>query len=476
MAEPVKLNSFRALCLTEAVRQLEAHGPVDDASAVRWARTRGNTSLAARLQWRALHLARTEQLDTAFDAWLSAARWLFWALFFLAFAGGIAAANATLGDGKHPVNLFLALIGMLGLHGASFVIWLLSLRARSELSGNWLGQFWLWLNKRWGRRPHAGLLASAVAMVLARQHSLRWVLGIISHALWLAAFTGLLIALLGLLAARSYTFIWETTLLSPEVFVLLTRLIGWLPAQLGFALPPEEFIRASSGLAIAPGPAAQALWSSWLLGAVLIYGLLPRLLALLYCVIRLAGQLRQARLDIHLPGLETLHARLQPKASTLTDAAPGTESIGLRQASLDQEAAQTSAAKHATTVIAALELGSHHHWPPALPAGLAITDAGVIDTLDQRNALLDHLAAHPADTLLLVCDGQQTPDRGIIHLILDLSQYARLCHIAFSYPQATGTPHPAWQERLQASGFGLEQIHAQLADALAWLNSVHDAH
>src|SRR3546814_1027118 len=53
--------------------------------------------------------------------------------------------------------------------------------------------------------------------------------------------------LLVMLSTASYRFVWATTLLQPDTFVALTRALGWLPAQLGFAAPADaiEIGRAS---------------------------------------------------------------------------------------------------------------------------------------------------------------------------------------------------------------------------------------
>src|SRR5690606_40014303 len=55
--------------------------------------------------------------------------------------------------------------------------------------------------------------------------------------------------------------------------------LGWLPSFIGFPQPSAEVVRASNGLQTLP-VSAQALWSAWLLGTVVLYGLVPRIVAL----------------------------------------------------------------------------------------------------------------------------------------------------------------------------------------------------
>src|SRR5699024_7539129 len=95
-----------------------------------------------------------------------------------------------------------------------------------------------------------------------------------------------------------------------------------------------------------------------------------------------------------------------------------------------QQTAQPKAEKQ--RLIAGLELGDSTPWPPAKLTSNLVEDAGLIDTSEQRNTLLDRLASQPVNQLLLVCDGTQTPDRGIIHLILDLGAYSNDLHLTFN--------------------------------------------
>src|SRR5690606_826914 len=113
----------------------------------------------------------------------------------------------------------------------------------------------------------AALAPRALIEVLGRNGALRWVLGSVSHGVWTSAFLSLLVTLLAMLSVRRYGFNWETTLLSSDTLVHLTTALGWLPAQLGFATPSSEVIRASNGLQVLPD-SAQALWSGWLIGCV----------------------------------------------------------------------------------------------------------------------------------------------------------------------------------------------------------------
>src|SRR5690606_13096138 len=189
-----------------------------------------------------------EKLDQLIQQWLQGSRLALTALCLVAVLAGAGAALGALGDGSRPVNLLLALVALLGLNSLSFLFWLLSFAVGTPSGGTWLGESWLWLTRKLARGPDAALLPRALMELLNRGKALRWLLGGVSHALWSIALGSLLLTMLGILSARRYSFNWETTLLSPDAFVAITTTLGWLPAQLGFAMPSAAIIRASDGL------------------------------------------------------------------------------------------------------------------------------------------------------------------------------------------------------------------------------------
>mgnify|MGYP001557642011 CR=1 FL=1 len=457
-------HPFSAYWLAESVRLREAHwGPLEDASEVRRARLNGH-SFSERILLRAAYLAQREKLDVLIAQWSRGARLALSGLIIAALITGAGAALGALGDGSRSVNLLLALVAILGLHSLTFLIWLLSFGMTGH--GSWLGQLWLWLTQKLARGPDAALAPRALVDVLGRNGALRWILSSISHGLWTAAFISLLLALLAVLSTRRYGFNWETTLLSADTFVHLTALIGWLPGKLGFAMPPADMVRASNGLHRLP-ESVQALWSSWLIGCVLVYGLLPRLLSLILGLIMARKNLAAITLDENLPGYANLRERLQPSS----------ERIGMDAAAddgLQTRIAHRQFANHqaGAPLIVGIELPPDEPWPPPGLAA-AIHDAGNIDTREQRMSLLDRLQAHPPKKLLVVCDGRQTPDRGTIAILADLASIAAQTHLLLSHdsPPEQGARMAVWQKKLGAAGFAPEQIHEHDTSALAWLEA-----
>ncbi len=448
--------------LTEAVRLREEQaGPLEDQEANRNARQQGG-DLATRIEARALFLAERDGMSAALRRWKQGARLALLALALLALLSGSGLAFAALGDGQRPVNVSWALGSLLGLNLLMLLGWALGLMLSGE-HGASLGRLWLWLSERLARDAKAAQLAPALLVLLQRQRLNRWLLGALVHGLWLLAMLAALAMLLALLATRRYGFVWETTLLAAEPFIRLTETLGALPSLLGFAIPDEAMIRASGATLPALDIARQA-WASWLLGVLLVYGLLPRLLLTGLCLWRWRQGRERLELDLSLPGYAQLREVLMPRSERIgvQDAAP--ESLPQFQAG-QLESGSSGA------LLVGLELDDQRAWPPAMPK--AVTNAGVLDSRESRNRLLEQLSRFPPARLAIACDPRRSPDRGSLALLAELARYAGATRIWL----LQGEPGQAldaqrlgdWHEALDRLGLP----HADTSP-LTWLEHGHD--
>ena len=470
-------GSLSQLWTAETIRLREAlWGPLEDSAEIRQARAQGQ-GFAQRLLLRARLLAKRESLDKVLRNWQRLAKVSLLAMLALAALAGIGAAMSALGDGTQSINLNIALATTLGIHSLTLLLWLFSLALGRGQGGAWLGEAWLWLTRKLARGPDAALAPTALVSLLGRNNSLRWGLSSISHLLWLVLLISMLLTLAGLLATRSHMFHWETTILPDEAFVTLTNALGWLPSQFGFQTPTESIVRASRNAGSAPAY-AHALWTSWLIGCIVIYGLLPRLLAFAVSMMLTRLNLSQLQLDETLPAYADLRHRLMPSSErTGTDQAQAPEF-------LPATSTQTGQALPSSDIpaIVGIELASDAPWPP-LPAA-SYADLGIIDTRAQRHRVLDHLQQHRAGKLLIVCDSHQTPDRGTIALIADLAGLAEQVSVAFlsavsSAAKESGTDSATvtvtsarqrqWRQKLIAAGFTDTQLYDTPQAASGWL-------
>ena len=449
------LSRLDRLWLCEAIRlREEQSGPLEDGEINRRARLAG-PSLDTRIESRALQLAERDGQRGALRHWRQGARLGLLILLLLAVLTGAGLAFAALGDGQRPVNVFWALGSLLGLHLLTLFGWLLGLLLTRDAGGA-LGRLWLWLSERLARDAQAAQLAPALMILLRRRRLARWGLGTLVHGLWLVTLLSALAMLLAMLSTRHYSFVWETTLLGADSFVRLTQALGALPALLGFGLPDIEQIRASGASPLREDSARQA-WAVWLLGVLLIYGLLPRLLLGLLCLWRWRHGVRRLRLPLDAPGNALLRERLQPPSERLgvQDAAP---------TALPESRAGAFAAEAEGRLLVGIELDPAYPWPPALPAGAG--NAGVLDSREQRRQLLERLAQRPAARLLLACDPRRSPDRGTLALLGELSRSAAATRVWLLPVDTDAARLDDWRAALQRLG---------LAEAsLDWLEKGHD--
>ncbi len=456
------LNPLHRLWLTETVRLREEHaGPLEDLEANRLARTAGG-DLPSRIQQRALHLAERDGLAAALSRWLQGARLALVLLAVVAVISGAGLAFAALGNGLAPVNVFWALGRLLGLNLILLISWALGLLFAGEHSAS-LGRLWLWLSEKLARDAKAAQLAPALLLLLQRQKLNRWAVGVLVNSLWLLALLSALVILLTLLATRRYGFVWETTILGADTFVAVTQALGTLPALLGFNVPTVEMIRASGDSALNIESARQA-WAAWLVGVLLVYGLLPRLILALLCLWRWKRGRAALRLDLNLPGYAQLRERLMPSSERLgvNDVAPE---------HLHQVSGGVSELESDGALLVAIELDDQHPWPPKLPAN--VKSAGILDSRESRNKLLEQLSRFPPARLAIACDPRRSPDRGSLALIAELARSASDTRV-WLLQAPPGQALDA--ERLGDWHAALQQLEVSFADCapLSWLETGHD--
>ncbi|WP_323159755.1 DUF2868 domain-containing protein [Pseudomonas fluorescens] len=455
-----ELTSLQNLWLTETVRLREEHaGPLDDQEANRLARAAGG-DLPGRIQRRALWLAERDGLTSALKHWLQGARLALVLLAIFAVLSGAGLAFAALG--QTPVNVFWALGSLLGLNLILLLSWALGLIFAGE-HGATLGRLWLWLSEKLARDAKAAQLAPALLLMLQRQKLNRWALGSLVNGLWLLAMVSALVLLLTLMATRRYGFVWETTILSADTFINMTQALGALPALLGFNVPTVDMIRASGDTALNIESARQA-WATWLVGVLVVYGVLPRLLLALFCFWRWNSGKAALRLDLNLPGYAQLRERLMPTSERLGITDPEPAQLHRVESTVGEHASDGA-------LLVAIELDDQHPWPPALPKN--VSNAGILDSRESRNKLLEQLSRFPPARLAIACDPRRSPDRGSLALIAELARNAAATRV-WLLQAPPGQALDA--ERLGDWHVALQQLQLPFADCapLNWLEHGHD--
>ena len=455
-----ELTPLQNLWLTETVRLREEHaGTLDDLEANRLARTAGG-DLPSRIQRRALWLAERDGLTNALKHWLQGARLALVLLMIFAVLSGAGLAFAALE--QTPVNVFWALGSLLGLNLILLLSWLLGLIFAGE-HGATLGRLWLWLSEKLARDAKAAQLAPALLLMLQRKKLNRWALGTLVNGLWLLAMLSALILLLTLMATRRYGFVWETTILSADTFIPVTHALGYLPSLLGFNVPTVEMIRASGDGALDIESARQA-WATWLVGVLVVYGVLPRLLLALLCFWRWNSGKAALRLDLNLPGYAQLRERLMPTSERLGVNDPEPAQLHRFDSGVGELVSEGA-------LLVAIELDEQRPWPPALPKN--VSNAGILDSRESRHKLLEQLSRFPPARLAIACDPRRSPDRGSLAMIAELARSAGETRV-WLLQAPPGEALDA--ERLGDWHVALQQLDLKFADCapLNWLETGHD--
>ena len=404
--------------LAEAVRlHEEAQGaPLHEPRAEEQAQAAAG-DLERRIVVRAGALSVAPALRTAFARLRAATQAAFAAGLLFALLAGTGAARLVLGaydDG--PVNFFLALVSLLGLHTLMLLVWLVFMIFHpGSAAVGLLGGLVLRLARRialWMNHGPLELAAlRAAGAVLATPRLSRWVLSTISHSMWMAYLAGCLGAVLLLLGTRQYDFVWETTILSERAYVAIARVLAAPVEMLGFPVPDAAQIAGSRWTRPGELFGGRERWGGLLVGCLVVYGVLPRVLALLVSLAALQRARASYRLDTAKPGFARLQGRLVAFARP----------VGVVDRDEPAAAEADAAARPPATIggsgpaaIVGLEIEPPAGgWPPVVP-DVAWWDLGFAEDRAARHRIVRLIAAaeQPPRALVVVCSLAATPDRG----------------------------------------------------------------
>ncbi|PZQ67560.1 MAG: DUF2868 domain-containing protein [Variovorax paradoxus] len=410
----------------------------------------------------------------------AAAPWVLLGLAAAVVLAGLALAGAVIDGQDRRINVMAALVALLGVHALTFLLWLLALLWPGAASlGALVGRLWIGLTARLalGRGAEGAALLQAGMRLLERARLLPWVLGLASHTVWVLSFVAAVAALLFALAFRQYTLGWETTILPHEVFAGWIDALGVLPGWLGFPVPGAADLRAAPGSTLPA--AANGVLAWWLVGCVVVYGLLPRVVAALACL--LVWRWRRGRLqpDASAPYYRKLFARFDALAPALVvDPDSHGADWHMARASL---AGQTQP----TLAVIGFELPPELPWPPQpLPRAASLVRR-IDGSAAERQELLHALMHVRPRVLLLACHAASSPDRGTERLLRETLPLCGECRVWLAaLPDAAVAGEPPsdeapgaarWRQWLSATG--LAEVHAftDWARATAGLEALADA-
>ena len=459
--------SFKQAWLCEAIHLRESQwGPQDDNRAILLAQN--ELSPLAKVISRAQELSRVIGLTTTITT-LSSAGWVALILItVMIIITGASMALTALGQGAQPVNIVWALVALLGLNVLSLILWCLALLSPTA-SGGRLAQLWPWLTRKLARGPNMGLAVQAWWSVWHQARATRWLLSTGTHLIWMSITLMAAVTMLLVLSTRQYDFVWETTVLSSEVFVKWIGYLSVLPQWFGFAVPDSETVRASGSLTQHGAEIARRLWSEWLLACLLIYGFLPRLFFALLSGFFIIQRLSRVGPDLsspyylsvlsRMPSFERQAEGIRPAGSVITK--------GLEPQHPE------SKVWNADHILIAIELDPTDDWPPA-GLGSALSLVNHVDSSESRKNTLANINSARPKSLVLACDARHSPDRGTLRLIANLSEHSKRTLLWLRHSQAAQAHTEAWVAQLR----NLPQIELKIRDdaesVMQWLERYHD--
>ena len=332
---------------------------------------------------------------------------------------------------SHTINIYWLLLLLLGFNLLSMVLWLtgISLNIKGLTSGM-LARLTSWLPEHFKSKQQTNNTSNSKQNMQADKAWLnchfsgaigKWRLSKMSHQLWLTyLFTGLIFLVL-LLMVRQYDFVWGTTLLSDSIFIKMTDALSVPLDLLGFATPSADLVQQTRIDSLASNT-AQTLtaehryhWAQFLLGALLCFGIAPRILLWGWSILMHRHAQNRFTLDYYLPYYFNLRQQLMPLASHGKIVDADTTPPVISKTRVETPLQHTLPAE---TKWVAVELNTNISWPPA-----SIDDANNLGQVTDRESLaqvLQHLQNHKSQDVAVAVSSARAPDRGIQRSISSL--------------------------------------------------------
>lgn len=378
----------------------------------------------------------------------------------ISFLLGISAGLASLGDSAQPVNVVWTIASLLLVPSVMLLAWLSTFFIRAS-SGGWLGHGFEMLVAKVLSRGGNAQAWRAWLRLTSRAQAQRWWLALLTHSIWFWVMSGMILALMVSFSLRHYTFVWQTTWLGQDIFVQFAQALGALPAKLGFVMPDAVAIKASGNVAL-DEPVVRLAWANWLVGALLVFGWLPRLILALISWGMLRKHYGQCRIDCQDAYALQLRQKLERLASKSdVDAPPGAAEPHQMIVGIDPGESLSDGA----VVVFETQLPADLYAQLPLHAEL-IPPVDDRASREQAHARLQQIK--PA-RLLIMADARQTPDRGVVRAILLFGGQAVQTKVCLLHLEDDRARRAAWAKQL--AGLGLTMPSDDPGLEVQWLRS-----
>lgn len=378
-------------------------------------------------------------------------------LFLALLLGGLAASQAV--SESSTLNIYWLLAVLLGFNFISLMLWSIGILMKIPgLSSGIVAQLVSWLPFR----QHKELTISSLASRAWWERYLtgrigKWRISALTHKFWLVYLASGLALLILMMLAKQYNFTWGTTLLPDSSLPQITRLLGAPLEAIGLPVPQDEQITVSRIGIKGQDTETRTAWAGFLMGVLLLYGIVPRILVLGLSLLMQHWYQRRFKLDLYLPYYITLRQQLMGSQmeTAVIDADPYAKKSHIQQASDVRRPIQKSTLP-LNAIALGIELDASVRWPNGISCR-----TNIIDQNSQDQALLT--IRKLKEPLLLGVAAHRLPDRGVQRLIKELVDNAAqkpwliLLKQNASIPIAS-TRELAWFRLAEACGIPADQV------------------
>ncbi len=459
------ISDFDKRVLIEQLRYIETEETLADDADNHAQEIAERSDFTARLWHRAQHLADRNELMPALRRAAKLSRIAKGVGLLVAAVLGALATNLAVTGGQ-TINIYWLLLVLLGFNLLSMLLWLVGISLNFDgLIEGVLAKITSWLPTQIKEKTATSTQADRAWLACHFGGRVgKWQFSTITHQLWLVYLLAGLSVLLLVLMARQYDFVWGTTLLSDSAFVSLTELLGKPLQLLGLTTPTAEQVQQTRiGAEQALTAAHRNSWAQLLLGALLVFGILPRFLLCCWAMLMRTAARRGFTLDYYLPYYISLRQQLLPLAghAEIVDAdahPPAAASAMVIDSTTHNVPAEAR--------WVAVELGTDIAWPPA--AVNSDKNVGQVSDRQSLASILQRLESDSGDVIAVAVTAARAPDRGVQRTIASLFATGTKPWLVLMQQQDHGevanTRLGAWYRLAEACGVPADHVVSMRAE------------
>ncbi len=364
-----------------------------------------------RLRGRAKHLIQDNELDEPLQKPQKQFKRAGQVCFIVAAILGALAAGNAVGESA-TLNIYWLLAVLLGFNLLSILLWVIGMTLNLQgLSTGVAAQLASWWPYRKKEEDSISSLATKAWWESCLTGSVgKWRVSVLTHKFWLAYLTAGLALLILLMLAKQYNFIWGTTLLPESSLPKLTQVLGQPMEYIGLSTPDSQQIKPSRMGMGRQDAETRGAWARFLIGVLLIYGVLPRLILLGLSILMQKWVQHKFKLDLYLPYYIDLRQRLMTRETKakVIDADPQEPVI---QKDITPPPDDNTIPQNAQAF--GIELDEQLTWPEPVTCRLNIVDL-------QSNEAAIEMIKKIDGPLLIGVAAHRLPDRGVQRIVKEL--------------------------------------------------------